>query len=70
MWSDETKLSSLASTGLTVFGEREMLTITPRTPSPPSSMEVETLGFGGFSLLRGQDDFTASRGGSLEMGRG
>ena len=58
------KLSSLASTGLTVFGEREMMTITPRTPSPPSSMEVERLGFGGFSLLRGQDDFTASRWGS------
>ena len=56
------KLSSLASTGLAVFGEREIMTITPRTPSPPSSMEVDTLGFGGFSLLRGQDDFTASGG--------
>ena len=32
-----------------------MLTITPRTPSPPSSMEVETVCFGGVSRLRGQD---------------
>ena len=55
------KLSSLASTGLAVFGEREMMTITPRTPSPESSMEVETLGFGGVSLLRGQDDCSLSK---------
>ncbi len=35
------KSSSLASTQLVVFGG--MLPMTPRTPSPPSSMEVETL---------------------------
>src|SRR4029434_8238231 len=34
----------------------------PRTPSPPSSMEVETLCFGSVSLPRVQDDSTASRG--------
>ncbi len=39
-----------------------MLTITPRTPSPPSNMEVETLCFGGVFLLRGQDTCTASKG--------
>ena len=32
-------------------------------PSPLWSMEVETLGFEGVSQLRGQDDFTISRGG-------
>ncbi len=39
-----------------------MLPITPRTPSPPSKMEVETLCFGGVFLLRGQDTCTASKG--------
>ena len=46
-----------------MFGGREMLSTTPRTPSPLWSMEVETLCFGGVSQLRGQDDFTVSRGG-------
>ncbi len=36
--------------------------MTPRTPSPPSNMEVETLCFGGVFLLRGQDNCTASKG--------
>ena len=57
------KWSYLASTRLAVFGGREMLSTTPRTPSPLWSMEVETLCFGGVSQLRGQDDFTVSRGG-------
>ncbi len=39
-----------------------MLPMTPRTPSPPSNMEVETLCFGGVFLLRGQDNCTASKG--------
>ncbi len=39
-----------------------MLPVTPRTPSPPSHMEVETLCFGGVFLLRGQDNCTASKG--------
>ncbi len=56
------KLSSLASTRLVVFGGREMLIITRRTPSPPSSTEEETSCFGAVSLLRVQDDFTALKG--------
>ncbi len=39
-----------------------MLPMTPRTPSPPSNMEVETLCFGGVFLLRGQDYCTTSKG--------
>src|SRR4029434_10397511 len=39
-----------------------MLNMTPKTPSPPSRMEVETLYFGAVSLPRVQDDTTASRG--------
>ncbi len=31
-----------------------MLPMTPRTPSPPSNMEVETLRFGGVFLGTGQ----------------
>ena len=34
MRSDETKIDYLASTRLAVFGGREMLSTTPRTPSP------------------------------------
>src|SRR4029434_2675480 len=37
------KSSSLAATRLAAFGGGRMLNMTPRTPSPPSSMEVETL---------------------------
>ncbi len=53
--------SFLASIQLAVFGEW-MLPMTPRTPSPPVNMEVETLWFKGVFLLRGQDNCTASRG--------
>ncbi len=56
------KSSSLASTQLAVFGGGGMLPMTPRTPSPPSNMEVETLFFGGVFLLRGQDNCTTSKG--------
>ncbi len=55
------KSSSLASTQLVVFGGG-MLPMTPRTPFPPSNMELETLYFGCFFLLRGQDNCTASKG--------
>ena len=34
IWSDETKIGYLASTRLAMFGGREMLNTTPRTPSP------------------------------------
>ncbi len=54
--SDETKIQlSTASTQLAVFGGGGMLPMTPRTPSPPSNMEVEKLCFGVVFLLRGQD---------------
>src|SRR4029434_10551984 len=46
----ETGCGSLASTRLAAFGGGRMLNMTPRTPSPPSSMEVETLCFGAVSL--------------------
>ncbi len=39
-----------------------MLPITPRTPSRSSNMELETLCFGGVSLLRGHDNCNASKG--------
>ncbi len=45
-----------------MFGGGGMLPMTPRTPSPPSNMEVETLCFGGVFLLRGQDNCIASKG--------
>ncbi len=74
------KSSSLASTQLAVFGGGGMLPMTPRTPSPPSNMEVETLCFGGVFLLRGLDNCTTSKGRwtgtctvrarALKMGRG
>src|SRR4029434_60852 len=56
------KSSSLASARLDAFGGVRMLNMTPRTPPPPSSMEVETLCFGAVSLPMVQDDSTASRG--------
>src|SRR4029434_6405759 len=53
------KSSSLASTRLAAFGGGRKLNM---TPSPQSSMEVETLCFGAVSLPRVQDNSTASRG--------
>ncbi len=55
------KSSSLASTQLAVLGGGGILSMTPRTPSPPSNMEVETL-FGSVFLVRGRENFTASKG--------
>ncbi len=75
LWSDETKIQLFG-----INSTRRVWRRTPRTPSPPSNMEVETLCFGGVFLLRGQDNCTASKGwwmGSctvraraLKMGRG
>lgn len=56
------KLNSLALSRLVSFGGREMLNTVPRTTSPPSSTEVETLCVGAVSSLGAQDDFTALRG--------
>ncbi len=61
LWSDETKIE-LFGINSTHRVWRGMLPVTPRTPSPPSNMEVETLCFGGVFLLRGQDNCTASKG--------
>ncbi len=58
-WKCCGQMSSLASTQLAVFEGGGMLPMTPRTPSPPSNMEVETLWFGGVFLLRGKDNCTA-----------
>ncbi len=46
--SDKTKIKLLASTQLVMFGGGVMLSMSPRTPFPPSNMEVETLCFGVF----------------------
>src|SRR4029434_4750098 len=51
------KSSSLASTRLFAFGGGRMLNM---TPSPPSSMKVETICFGAVSLTRVQADSTAA----------
>ena len=58
-------LRSLASTQLAVFGGGGMLSMTPRTPSPPSNTEVETLCFRGVfttATVRGPDNWIASKG--------
>ncbi len=47
------KLSSLALTQLAVFGGGVILPVTPKTASPPSNMEVETLCFGGVYFCKG-----------------
>ncbi len=56
------KSSSLGSTQLALFGGAGMLPMTPRTPSPLSNMEMETLCFGGVFLLRGQNNCIPSKG--------
>ncbi len=79
LWSDETKIQ-LFGINSTCRVWRRNAAYDPRTPSPPSNMEVETLCFGGVFLLRGQDNCTASKGRwtgpctvsarALKMGRG
>ncbi|KAK3526264.1 hypothetical protein QTP70_021295, partial [Hemibagrus guttatus] len=60
--SDETKIELFGISSTCHVWRRRMLPMTPRTPSPPSNMEVETLCFGGVLLLRRQDNCTASKG--------
>lgn len=63
LWSDYTKLSSLALTQPAVFGGTKMQPMTPKTLS---SMELETFCFGDVFLLKLQDNFTASTGEWME----
>ncbi len=60
LWSDETKVQ-LFGINTTRRVWRRNAAYDPRTPSPPSNMEVKTLCFGGVFLLRGQDNCTASK---------
>uniref|UniRef100_A0AAY5JZJ1 Transposase Tc1-like domain-containing protein n=1 Tax=Esox lucius TaxID=8010 RepID=A0AAY5JZJ1_ESOLU len=64
LWADETKIELFGINSTRVLlGDGGMLSMTPRTPSPPSNMDVETLCFGCVFLLRGQgDNFTTSKG--------
>ncbi len=62
LWSDETKLELFGINSTRHVWRRRNAAYDPRTPSPPSNMEVETLCFGGVFLLRGQDNCTASKG--------
>ncbi len=84
LWSDEIKIELFGiNSSRCVWRRRNaayVLPMTPRTPSPPSNMKIETLCFGGAFLLRGQDNCTALKGRwtgpctvrtrALEMGRG
>ncbi len=60
LWSDETKIELFGINSTRCVWRRR--NAAPRTPSPPSHMEVETLCFGGVFLLKGQDNCTASKG--------
>ncbi len=61
LWSDETKIQLFGINSARRVWRRNAA-YDPRTPSPPSNMEVETLCCGGVFLLRGQDNCTASKG--------
>ncbi len=56
LWSDETKIQLFGINSTRRVWRRRNAAYDPRTPSPPSTMEVETLCFGGIFLLRGQDN--------------
>uniref|UniRef100_A0AAY5KT63 Transposase Tc1-like domain-containing protein n=1 Tax=Esox lucius TaxID=8010 RepID=A0AAY5KT63_ESOLU len=43
LWSDETKIELFGINSTCRVGGGGMLPVTPRTPSPPSNMEMETL---------------------------
>jgi len=57
MRSDETKIAIFDINSTRHVWRKRNADYNPRTPSPPSGMEVETFCFGGVSLLRGQDHF-------------
>ncbi len=61
LWSDETKIELAGINSTHCVWRRRNAAYDPRTPSPLSKMEVETLCFGGVFLLRGQNNCTASR---------
>ena len=62
LWSDETKMEFFGINPTCRVWRRRNAAYDPKKPSPPSNMEVETLCFGGVFLLKGQDNFTASKG--------
>ena len=62
LWSDQTKMELFGINSTRRVWRRRNAAYDPRTASPPSNMEVETLCFGGVFLLRGPDNFTASKG--------
>ncbi len=61
LWSDETKVQLFGIDTTRRVWRRRNATYDPRTPTPPSNMEVETLCFGGVFLLRGEDNCTTSK---------
>uniref|UniRef100_A0AAY5KGD7 Transposase Tc1-like domain-containing protein n=1 Tax=Esox lucius TaxID=8010 RepID=A0AAY5KGD7_ESOLU len=61
LWSDETKIELFAINSTRRVWRRNAA-YDPKNTIPTSNMEVETLCFGGFFLLRGQDNITASKG--------
>ncbi len=56
LWSDETKIKFFGITSTRRVWKRRNAAYDPKTPSPPSNMEVEKLCFEGVFLLRGQDN--------------
>ena len=59
MWSDETKIELFGINSTPHVWRKRNAEYNPKNTTP----KVETLCFGGVSQLRGQDDFTVSRGG-------
>ncbi len=63
LWSNETKINLFGiNSTRRVWRRRNAASMTPRTPSPTSNMEMETLCFWGVFLLRAQGNCTASKG--------
>ncbi|MHB9305954.1 hypothetical protein ACW0UU_00485 [Fusobacterium polymorphum] len=62
IWSDETKIELFGINSARRVWRKKMQSMNRRTPSLPSSMEVETLYFGAAYLLKVQGDFIALKG--------